>query len=376
MDRPSLPPIESQGKVSALDLDALVAIADDVRRDVTPVLAKRFAGTDVVRAIREVSVAYTRERGRLRSGSRGPSALAARLAFFLPRDVVKSAELARQTHAVGAFPARETLRVLDLGAGLGATSLGVARYAARAALARRFEIVAVDDDASALAVLADVFATARDLEVTVESVTADLARHLARETRTFDLVVAGLALNELAAEARARLVAQMLGRTSEDGLVLVVEPALAETARALSATRDALVLAGARVVFPCTHAAPCPMLEGERDWCHVDLPIPLDAVGARLAREAGLRDERPTFAGLVLARSPGADEGAKAHRIVSAPLGSKGRTEIHACGPGGLVRLRQLDRHAKEAPVRLDALRRGSLVTLGAEGDVTTVRVP
>jgi hypothetical protein len=49
---------------------------------------------------------------------------------------------------------------------------------------------------------------------------------------------------------------------------------------------------------------------------------------------------------------------------VSAPLGSKGRTEMHACGEGGLVRLRQLDRHRKSVPVDLAAQRRGALVRL------------
>ena len=52
-----------------------------------------------------------------------PGLQAARLLFFLPRDVLKTAAWARD--AARAAPTRP-LRVLDLGAGLGATSIGFA----------------------------------------------------------------------------------------------------------------------------------------------------------------------------------------------------------------------------------------------------------
>lgn len=379
MDRPSLPPIDEPGKANVpLAIDALEALALRVHHDVAPIVAKRFGGVGLGKAIAEVSSGYTRERENLRRASTGRDALAARLAFFLPRDVVKSAELVRQAHARGATPKARTWRILDLGAGLGTTSLGIARYARASDLADHFEIVAVDEDEHALVILREVFASATDLSTRVETVRGDFTRHLAKESRTFDLVVAGLALNELAEPSRIDVCEGMLARTADDGLVMIVEPALASTTRALMTLRDALVTKGAaHVVFPCTHAGKCPMLEGARDWCHVDVPISLGEEAARLARAASLRDERPTFAGLVLSRSPRPmNEGL--FRVVSAPLGSKGRTEIHVCGRGGTQKLRQLDRHRKSVPVDIGTLRRGTLVELdGADpGQVAGIVVP
>lgn len=344
----------------------LASIAATVQALASAEATRRFPDVRLGEAIQAVSAGYTRERESLRARSTGRDALAARLAFFLPRDVVKSAELARQAHGAQVFPAQAMLRILDLGAGLGTTALGAALYARAAGLAERFEIVAVDQDARALEIARDVLTAALPSSVAVETVHGDFVAHLGKETRDFDLVVAGLALNELREDARLVAVERMLARTNAQGLVLVVEPALSEIARALMTLRDALTAGGrVHVVFPCTHAAPCPMRASARDWCHVDLPMDLPEEAARLARLASLRDERPTFAGLVLARGAHGARDA-AYRVVSAPLGSKGRTELHVCGAEGLVRLRQLDRHRDAVPVDIETLRRGSLVALEA----------
>ena len=53
-----------------------------------------------------------------------------------------------------------------------------------------------------------------------------------------------------------------------DGL-MIVEPATRDDARRLQKIRSSLISLGWRVWGPCTHEAPCPLLEfSERDWCH------------------------------------------------------------------------------------------------------------
>src|SRR5262249_44217069 len=85
-------------------------------------------------------------RGRAASREAG----AARLGFSFARDVPKSAAAVRELVATGALGERATWRVLDIGAGLGATTWGVVRALAAAGARAAVEATWVDGDAQAL----------------------------------------------------------------------------------------------------------------------------------------------------------------------------------------------------------------------------------
>jgi methylase of polypeptide subunit release factors len=110
---------------------------------------------------------------------RDDGALAARLSFSFPRDVPKGAGAVRELVAWGALAFKDgaPLRVLDVGAGLGATSRGVARALAANGAHGHMMVDAVDVDGSALAV-ASAIATARPAEgrVMIELRTSESAR--------------------------------------------------------------------------------------------------------------------------------------------------------------------------------------------------------
>ncbi|MFO0695863.1 MAG: small ribosomal subunit Rsm22 family protein [Polyangiales bacterium] len=364
---------DRRGKQLPIPRDALLELPPSLETRIAEV-ARGLPGSatvDVAAAVSETSRAYTQERGRLTKVATQTASHVARLRFFLPRDLPKAMDVLRDLDARGRLPRRETLRVLDLGAGLGTTTLSLARYAHVAGLASKLRVRAVDVDAAALAIAAKV---ARSLEgfadLELETRTGDLRKIAAAPEGPWDLVLIGLALNELGedANARASLLGSLVGALAEDGVVVVIEPALRETSRALMAVRDVVAASGlATIEAPCLGTGPCPMLaSGERDWCHVELPGELSGSVAALAREAGLRDDAPTYARLALSRPTRASaevpEGAL--RLVSAPLGSKGRTELHACGASGSVRLVELDRDAREHRHPLGSLRRGALVTV------------
>src|SRR3712207_8562489 len=68
-----------------------------------------------------------------------------------------------------------------------------------------------------------------------------------------------------------------------------------------------LFRSGSATVFaPCLHAASCPMLAIETEWCHEDLAVDLPPWTVPLARAAGLRWQGLTFSYLVL-RKDGRD---------------------------------------------------------------------
>jgi hypothetical protein len=157
--------------------------------------------------------------------------------------------------------------------------------------------------------------------------------------------------------------------------MIVIEPALRTTTRALMAVRDALVAQGAvHVLAPCTADGGCPLLRRERDWCHADDPLALPEPLKTIAASAGLRWEGLSYAYLTLARAPRPET--TAWRIVGGPIVEKGRTEWHACRAPALVRLSVLHRDRDET-LRLAGLGRGSRVEMTPPPpDGATIRAP
>ena len=266
-------------------------------------------------------------------------------------------------------------RVLDLGAGTGAAGSLI-----RERLGPAVEVVSVDRVSTGPGV-----------------VVADLrqrGRPRGVEGR-FDLIVAAHLLNELGTTldvtARAALVFSW-GREllEENGLIVLLEPALRETSRELLEVRDRLGQAGFFVVAPCLWQGPCPALARERDWCHDTA----DSIGGQSAlAEAGLDPpeaggpawgprargsqspgslgpsrpprfgkSRVDFSYVVLCRAGEASRERRLYRVVSDPIFEKGRLRIWGCGPAGRQALVRLDRDRSEANRGLDEVARGDLV--------------
>jgi hypothetical protein len=277
---------------------------------------------------------------------------AARLGFSFARDVPKAAGAVRELVATGKLRLHGgTLSVLDVGAGLGATTWGVVRALEAAGERGAVEATWLDSDTDALGLSLALVkerqrAGAGAIELRVKTLprTAGVADDLGR----FDLVLAGQVLSELdvglESEPRTSWHAELLGawlqrRVADGGSLVVVEPALRDRTRHLHRVRDALVAAGATVFAPCLHQAPCPALVRETDWCHEDLAVDLPAWLAPVARAAGLRHEGLTFSYLVLRRDgvtlAGAIEAparAGRLRVVSSAMPSKGKVEAWVCG--------------------------------------------
>ena len=324
-------------------------------------------------AIVDRSRRYTSERDRPPADRTAD--LAARAMFFTIADAMKIAIPLGELYHRGAVPAARPLRIVDLGAGCGAMSLGA--IAALGALGASGEIpldiLAVDRDSAALAIARTAvreLAARRGIAVTLATRDDDVNR---TRLPAADLVVAGSVLNELAPAARIDLARRALAAVGDDGAVILIEPALRDTARALHELRDAILGAGHGHVFaPCTRTlAPCPALADPTDWCHEDRAVQLPRRTAELARLTHLRDGGMKFAYLVLRRQPLALVAATpAWRVVSAPMPAKGKLEVLGCSAAGRVPLRLLRRHRGPANRGFEAARRGDvLVIADPDGD-------
>jgi ribosomal protein RSM22 (predicted rRNA methylase) len=324
------------------------------------------------RAVTDRSLAYTSERDRLAEVAKTTMDLAARALFFtiadIPKPMVALAELA---HA-GLLPEASPLRVLDVGAGVGAMTFGLAAFLAQHGDPERvIEATLIDNDGAALELAADAlsrlpseYPTVRTKLVERDATSNDFA------AGQVDLVLAGTLLNELAPEAHVGVALQMLSALRADGAVIIIEPALRETSRALHQLRDSIIEQSAASIFaPCTRTiAPCPALADEDDWCHEDRPTVLPQAARSISQGTGLRQQGLKFSYLTMrSRSKAlvvAPDGAEALRVVSRPQKLKGRRECFACGNRGRVKLRLLKRNRTTDNRAMEDARRGDVVTV------------
>jgi ribosomal protein RSM22 (predicted rRNA methylase) len=188
--------------------------------------------------------------------------------------------------------------------------------------------------------------------------------------RTFDLVTLGHVVNELfqgegAAERRAALLEEAAGLLSPGGSVVVIEPALRETSRALLEVRDRLVARGFAVRAPCLFRGACPALVRPTDWCHAERPVEVPRLVDEIGRRAGLRKEAVKMSYLVLAPAGEAwrePPPGKVFRIVSEPLPSKGRLRYMGCGPEGRMGLALQEKDVTGTNRAFEGLLRGDVI--------------
>ena len=347
---------------------ALEAALHDAARAVVGEAA--LATAALTREIIDRSKRYTSDRDQLARPADRTGDLAARAVFFTIADAMKIAIPIGELVARGALPVARPLRVVDVGAGCGAMTLGLL-----ASLEAPLDVVALDHDRDALRIAAAACRAFGGDRLTIATRAEDVAKAAFPAAQ---LVVIGNVLNELPAERALAVVERALAAITDDGAVIVVEPALRETSRGLHAIRDAVIARGSGHVFaPCTRrSAPCTALADPRDWCHEDRALTLPRRTAELARLTHLRDAGMRFSYLVLRAQPLAlaDDPA-AWRIVSAPFPAKGKLELIGCSERGRVRLRLLRRNRATGNRAFEDADRGSVLAIGAEPDDERVEV-
>ncbi len=386
---------------------ALVRPLEDDWRDTLDAVARSRSwptSRDVARLaarVVELSAAYN-DPARARAAVR--DAGSARLGFSFARDVPKGAAAVRELVAAGAMPRDGTLRVLDLGAGLGATTWGLARALAVARFTGAIEATWVDSDPEALelgtAIVRDRGGREGAIDLRVRTRILPAGGSLASAVSgRFDVVLVGQLLSELDVSSpdelrlqrHAALLRSLLDeRVDDEGAVVVIEPALRDRARHLHRVRDVLAAGGVTIFAPCLHGAPCPALARESDWCHEDLAVDLPGWLVPVAKAAGLRREGLTFSYVVFHRggrrlvdAVPAPPGSARLRVVSSEIRTKGKREAFVCGQlagpdgpmVGRARLMRLDRHKTPDNEAWDRLGRGDVVVITPAPELERPRI-
>ena len=229
-------------------------------------------------------------------------------------------------------------RVLDVGAGPGTASWAMADLWPDIS-----EIVQVDRNTAFLDLARTLAEDADSAALQApRQITADLVAW-AGPADAFDLVVLGYALTELPAARLPGLMQMLWARCA--GAIVIVEPGTpAGYARILS-LRDGLIGAGARILAPCPHEAPCPLTPP--DWCHfaIRLQRSRDHMSAKAAT---LSYEDEKFAYLVAVR-PELYARPEEARVLDRPETSKIGVAVKLCGTDGALHLTTVPKRDREA---------------------------
>ena len=313
---------------------------------------------EVTAAVQRLSLGLTRDRKLI--GARyldDDRLLGAYLLFYWPVSYL-------QARGVLSELPRRPRSALDLGSGPGPVAFAALDAGAA-------EVVAADRSARALAAARRLATEAGEPIATREwdpqrrGGLAGLAGG-----RKFDLVTLGHVVNELfqgdgAAARRAALIEEALGLLAPGGSLVVIEPALRDTSRALLEVRDLLVARGLAVRAPCLFRGACPALVRPTDWCHAERPVDPPPLVDEIGRRAGLRKEAVKMSYLVLApKGEGWSEPPPGltFRIVSEPLPSKGRLRYMGCGPEGRKGLALQEKDVTPRNRAFEGLLRGDVV--------------
>ncbi|MDX8494527.1 small ribosomal subunit Rsm22 family protein [Mesorhizobium sp. VK22B] len=155
-----------------------------------------------------------------------------------------------------------------------------------------------------------------------------------------DLVSAAYVLDEIVPASLPKLV-DRLWRLTADTL-LIVEPGTPAGWQRILAARSQLVEAGAHVLAPCPHEAPCPLVPP--DWCHFARRVARSRLH-RLAKEADVPWEDEKFIYLAASRR---QTPARAARVIAPPKTGSGKVLLKLCQPDGQASERLLSKRDGE----------------------------
>ena len=333
---------------------------------------------DAIEGVRRLSALFTTRRdGRLADYLADRDLRRAYLLYFFPVNYAKVAGLLQEMPVLPARP----LRVLDMGSGPGTASLAVLDHLARLGQTGHHgsEVIAVDRNRQALQE-AEALWTLLSGGRAEKPVYAFRARHADAERADaqapwkqgpFDLVILANSLNELHCSAadpvadRVTLLESLLKALAPDGTLMVIEPALRETTRALHHVRDRLVAERLATVYsPCLHERPCPALVREDDWCHEERPWTPPAMVREIDRAVGFIKDALKFSYLLL-RKDGltiTERSADVYRVVSEVMVMKGDRRAWLCNQEGRPLVGRLEKARSEANAAFDRWHRGAIV--------------
>ncbi|MDX2252043.1 MAG: small ribosomal subunit Rsm22 family protein [Nitrospira sp.] len=340
---------------------------------------KGIPGPRLAQAVAGLSQLFTKEREAIsQTYLEDPVLAAAYLSYFLPVNLSKIQILLDE------MPIPEAARrfsVLDLGSGPGTGELAVLDWWYRRRSAAVLSVVALDTVPAALrqaSLLWNGYCHAAGITTaSLQTGEGDLERRAwleqVKESAPFDLVILANCLNEIFSDAkdpigaRTGLVAEVLTLLAPHGTMMIIEPALRDTSRALHQVRDRLLQEQHCTVYsPCLHENNCPALINPYDWCHEERAWEPPASIRAIDDEVGFIKDALKFS-YVLLRKDGEtiiERRPDRYRVVSELRALKGEKRAWLCNEQGRQEVGRQDRLASPQNMAFDQWHRGAVVQI------------
>ncbi|MEO9168627.1 MAG: small ribosomal subunit Rsm22 family protein [Aestuariivirga sp.] len=210
------------------------------------------------------------------------------------------------------LPDAKPASLLDIGAGPGTASM-----AAQIAWPSLNSITMVEADQRFAALAAQLNPQAKVLR-----------QYMNATNEKADVVIAAYVFAELPEREAAQSALKLWVQASD--MLIIVEPGTPKGFARIRAARNALIIAGAHLIGPCTHANVCPMVDN--DWCHFKTRLPRSRAHMQ-AKSATVPFEDESFSWLAVSRHAVT---LPKLRIIAPSKVNKVAVTLKTCGAEGL----------------------------------------
>lgn len=333
----------------------------------------------LAQAVADLSWVFTKERSQLTQTYLDDRLLGvAYLQYFLPVNLAKIQVLLEEMPEP---EAGKCISVLDLGSGPGTGALAALDWWHQRELPYALSVTAVDGSAAALRQakqLWDRYCQAAGIgEADLRTYEGDLEQRAWLEqvgqNGPFDLVILANCLNEIDVDVkdpigrRTELVTEALSLLAPHGTMMIMEPALRDTSRALHQVRDRLLQEQRCTVYsPCLHEQNCPALVKPDDWCHEERMWEPPVIIREIDDQVGLIKDALKFSYLLLRKDGKAIASRRpdVYRVVSELRELKGEKRVWLCNEQGRQEVGRQDRLASPQNAAFDDWHRGAIVQI------------
>lgn len=239
----------------------------------------------------------------------------------------------------------DTLRILDIGCGTGAATWGLLHYlSTHEHSIKKVEITFADYIKENLDICKKLFALQQvEFEMNADyhqiDIKDDRVAKKVFDQAKYDLIIMMNTLNELPEEGDEERINTFTSLLSDDGSLLIIEPASKSESRRLLSFRDTAIWKKMTVYSPCTHQMNCPALIKADDWCFNEVRWERPEFIRYIDDEVGNVRLSLKYGYIILTKNGATLHGnlglPVASRIVSEVFVEKGRTRALICDENG-----------------------------------------
>lgn len=288
------------------------------------------------------------------------------LAYNVPRNFMEAMIIGKEVAAFAPHIRDKTnINILDIGCGEGAGMLGL-YYS----LQNSHDFTFTGIDTSALLLrrcrkLTDCLCKGSNISITLRK--QNVSEGLLPTKQKFDIIILAHSLAEMYPEnIPIRFIHRLFRNVTENGLTIIIEPALKQLSRRLTDLRNNIIAdRKLSVQLPCLQNQECPLhnIRKQKEWCHQSIrwqpPDFMKIMNQGLNREINILK----FSYLVISKKDFSMPYENQYLVISDLLKEKGKRKCFLCTPTGRIKLVRLNKNRTECNEAFGRIRKGDMIS-------------